>query len=190
MLFFWHLPTVADELGQAGIRLSAKGDTEVWFRTLQDGAVAVGLFNKNYHATRSTAPCPAWNTTDQGYPEACGGPGGDISCFSGLTLAAAQQACCTNALCAAVSYRASDGSGCYKTNTGCGIVHNPDFQGFAKPNFVPPQPAAVNITVTFADVGMPSKVGAVSGCRAAVLCELTFAVVTTGLPVSIFYFVL
>ena len=137
LLFFWHLPTVADALGQAGIRLSAKGDTEVWFRTLQDGAVAVGLFNKNYHATRSTAPCPAWNTTDQGYPEACGGPGGDISCFSGLTLAAAQQA-----------------------RMLCLKAFPTEPQMVAKHNFVSPKPAVASIT-TSADVGMPSKVSPV-----------------------------
>jgi alpha-galactosidase len=32
---------------QQGLRLTPKGDTEVWFRRLNNGDTAVGLYNKN-----------------------------------------------------------------------------------------------------------------------------------------------
>eukprot|EP00048_Salpingoeca_helianthica_P014860 m.223921 g.223921 ORF g.223921 m.223921 type:complete len:494 (-) comp16352_c0_seq1:183-1664(-) len=144
-----------DKLAKAGVRLSPKNDTEVWARSLSGGSVAVALYNKNAHtATYSAAPCEEWNATIGGYFEACGGSSGDLSCFTSLTIDQAQDACCANSLCAGFSYRVSDNSGCYKTNTDCGIVKQTGYEGFAKPGFKPPAPVAVPITVKFADVGL------------------------------------
>jgi hypothetical protein len=95
------------------------GDQEVWARNLSDGSVAVGLYNKNGAPTPPAPPavCPTWNTTQGGYLEACGGPSGDLGCFTGLTASQAQQTCCNNPACAGLSFKSTDGSGCYKANT-------------------------------------------------------------------------
>ncbi len=100
-------------MGSQGQRISPKGDTEVWARNLKDGSVAVGLYNKN-GGSGPVAPCPEWNTTTDGYEEACGGASGDLACFTGVALADAQSWCCNSAECAGFSYRSSDSSGCYK----------------------------------------------------------------------------
>jgi hypothetical protein len=120
--------------------------------------MAVALYNKNGHAAGQG--CEEWNATIGGYFEACGGPSGDIACFTHLSVQAAQDACCANAQCAGFSYLDKDGSGCYKTNTDCGIVKMDGYQGFAKPGFKPTPPAPTRITVQFTSLGLPSRVRA------------------------------
>jgi alpha-galactosidase len=44
-----------DPLGKPGFRVSKQGDLEVWKRYLEDGSVAVGLFNRGDKATDVTA---------------------------------------------------------------------------------------------------------------------------------------
>ena len=41
-----------DALGQQGIRITPKGNTEVWARRLENGDTAVGLYNKNSAGNR------------------------------------------------------------------------------------------------------------------------------------------
>jgi len=147
-----------DALGKQGLRISAKGATEVWARNLSGGAVAVGLFNKLGPNPAPPTPCNTWNKTNGGYLEACGGADGNLECFSNVALDAAQAYCCNNTACAGFSYLPSDGSGCYKKNTDCGFVTNSAYTGYYKPNFIPPAPGPANITVTFADVGLSGSV--------------------------------
>jgi len=145
-----------DPLGKQGLRMTPKGPSEIWARNLQDASLAVGLFNKQGTVTPPT-PCTSWNMTTGGYIEACGGSSGNIECFSGLTLAQAQNTCCNDVECAGFSWK-SDGSGCYKRNTDCGFVNNTAYSGYYKPSFTPPVPGPVNITINFADVGLVGKV--------------------------------
>jgi hypothetical protein len=139
------------------VRLSPKGDTEVWYRQLQGGAVAVGLFNKN-GGSGPAGLCNPWNVTTGGYIEACGGPAGEIGCFAGISLEEALDTCCNNSQCASFSFRPTDGSGCYKFNTDCGKNIKADFDGYAKFNFKPSPGQSASITVNFQDIGLPDKV--------------------------------
>ena len=50
-----------DPLGKPGYRASKNGDAEVWIRHLEDGSIAVGLFNRGENETEVTA-----NWTDLG----------------------------------------------------------------------------------------------------------------------------
>lgn len=140
-----------DSRGLQGLRLGPSADTEVWARLLDNGDYAVALYNKNGASSRvADASCDSWNQTNGGYLEACGGPDGDILCFSGQTVAATQAQCCANAICAGFSYRSSDGSGCLKKNSDCGFVQNAQYSGYYKPQFTPP---GANITVSFGSLG-------------------------------------
>lgn len=128
----------------------------MWARNLSDGSVAVALFNKLGNAA-PPATCNSWNKTTGGYLEACGGGSGDISCFSSVSLDAALSACCGNPACAGFSYDASGQSGCYKTNTQCGLVTDPSYDGYYKPSFAPPVCGPVDIELDFAAVGLSSS---------------------------------
>jgi alpha-galactosidase len=44
-----------DPLGKPGYRVSKEGDAEVWMRKLEDGSIAVGLFNRGEIGTKVTA---------------------------------------------------------------------------------------------------------------------------------------
>jgi alpha-galactosidase len=44
-----------DPLGKPGYRVSKNGDLEVWMRHLEDGSLAVGLFNRGESETEVTA---------------------------------------------------------------------------------------------------------------------------------------
>jgi len=146
-----------DSLGKQGLRISPKGNTEVWARNLTGGAVAAGLFNKLGNLPPPT-PCTGWNQTQGGYLEACGGASGNIDCFSGVSVTAAQDNCCNNSECAGFSYNPTDRSGCYKKNTDCGFVTNAAYTGYYKPGFKPPTPGPANITIRFSDVGLTGNV--------------------------------
>ena len=43
-----------DPLGKPGFRVSKDGNTEVWLRQLEDGSLAVGLFNRGETETKIT----------------------------------------------------------------------------------------------------------------------------------------
>ena len=129
-----------------------QGNTEVWARELSNGSVAVALYNKN--GLGAADSCTSWNHTTGGYYEACGGAGGDLGNFSGYTVAQAEAVCCAETACAGFSFSASDGSGYYKHNADCGFVGSSTYDGYFKPQDLPPTGTAVNITVAFADVGV------------------------------------
>ena len=44
-----------DPLGRPGLRVSKKGDVEIWVRELEDGSKAVGLFNRGEGLAEVTA---------------------------------------------------------------------------------------------------------------------------------------
>jgi len=152
-----------DALGKMGIRhkkFSSTSPTQVWYRELKNGDVAVALYNKagGSNIPIPAPPCPAWNKTEGGYLEACGGAGGNVGSFSNLTVTQAQDACCQNLKCAGFDFKASDGSGFYKGNQDCGKVQNKEYEGYTKPSQMPQKGKKADITVTFSDVGLSGKV--------------------------------
>jgi hypothetical protein len=129
---------------------------------LANGDVAVGLYNKMGGGPPLPPipgpPCAAWNTTTDGYFEACGGGAGNVGQFSGKTPAEAEAECCANLQCAGFSY-ADDGngkgSGYYKGNLNCGFTRAAGYQGFAKPSQIPSGSSApADITVRFSDLNL------------------------------------
>merc|ERR1711937_1136325 len=109
--------------------LTGDEGTQVWARDLADGAVAVGLYNKEGNSLPPipTGPCDTWTKTEGGYLEACGGGSGNVGTFSGQTLEETQEACCQNDKCAGFSF--AQGSGYYKGNQNCGKVQNSQYEG-------------------------------------------------------------
>ena len=146
-----------DGLGQMGLRLqnSSSAPLQTWFRGLADGGVAVALYNK--FGAGPLGPCPpaAWNSTTGGYYDSLPPGSGGADCFDGLSVAAAEAACCASYQCAGFSIDAS-GHGCYKPNSAAGFVANGAFSGYFKRAPPPPSDGAANITLRFADVGLYS----------------------------------
>jgi alpha-N-acetylgalactosaminidase len=140
-----------DSLGRMGIRhpnyTSASG-SQVWYRSLANGDVAVALYNKDGSAT---GPCDSWSQTEGGYIEACGGKSGNIKCFSGLSLEEAQDTCCNTNECAGFSFRDDNGSGCYKRDQDCGKVDDSKYVGFSKPGGS--KSTNVSMTLDLTEVG-------------------------------------
>lgn len=152
-----------DKLGKMGIRhkkYTSSSPTQLWYRDLANGDVAVALYNKAGGANPPipAPPCNAWNKTDGGYLEACGGASGNIGSFSGLTAEQAQDACCKNNKCAGFSFGKTSGSGYYKGNQNCGTVKNGAYDGYTKPSQMPQKGKKASITVAFSDVGLSGKV--------------------------------
>ena len=144
-----------DSLGKMGIRhpaYTSDSATQVWYRELANGDVAVALYNKagQNHPAIPGPPCDAWNTTEGGYLEACGGTDGNLGSFSGLSKEQAQDACCQSLECAGFSF--SGGSGYYKKNQDCGKVANSGFVGYTKPSQMPGSGGA-DVTVKLYEVG-------------------------------------
>eukprot|EP00049_Salpingoeca_infusionum_P009158 m.151714 g.151714 ORF g.151714 m.151714 type:complete len:499 (+) comp14257_c0_seq1:116-1612(+) len=138
-----------DPLGQQGYRVTPKNDTEVWARNLNDGSVAVGLYNKN----GGTATC-GWDKVTDGYMETCDPQ--HEQCFSEKTQAEATQECCNNPDCAGFSFNPSTESGCFKPSLACGFLKSPGFIGLSKTNSSA-NPGA-DITVQFDQVGFVGNV--------------------------------
>jgi len=44
-----------DPMGKPGYRVAKSGDSEVWIRHLEDGSIAVGLFNRGENPAKITA---------------------------------------------------------------------------------------------------------------------------------------
>jgi len=157
-----------DALGQMGLRLdnSSAAPTQRWARTLANGDVAVGLYNKAGAPPPPIPgpPCTAWTHTTDGYYEACGGAAGNVGEFSHLSPAAAQAACCADLTCAGFSFECDDaacatGGGFYKGNAMCGITKSSGLQGWTKPATIPSGDGpAAPITIAFADVGLYGSV--------------------------------
>ena len=56
-----------------GLRVTPKGDTEVWARELANGDIAVGLLNKNGGGGGGGVDNCEWETFNGGYNESSGG---------------------------------------------------------------------------------------------------------------------
>ena len=52
-----------DPMGKPGFRVSREGDLEIWKRSLEDGSIAVGLFNRGEKTTKVTAQWTALGIT-------------------------------------------------------------------------------------------------------------------------------
>merc|ERR1712232_182916 len=152
-----------DSLGRMGGRISDNVGTQVWARELSEGKVAVALYNKAGAVPPlppiPTGSCDAWNKTENGYLEACGGGEGNVGSFKGLTLEEAQDACCNDPKCAGFDFKRADGSGYYKGNQNCGKTTNSAYDGYTKPSQIPlPVEDKADITVNFSDVGLSGDV--------------------------------
>merc|ERR1712048_1178125 len=152
-----------DAKGKMGIRhpsYTSKSSSQVWFRELENGDIAVGLYNKASatHPPIPAPPCPEWNKTSSGYLEACGGGAGNVGSFSSLTVQEAQDECCKNNKCAGFSYSSASGSGYYKGNQDCGKVSNSQYYGYTKPSQMPgPDGGSADITLDLTEVGFSSS---------------------------------
>merc|ERR1712187_197644 len=131
-----------------GIRhqsFTSDSPTQVWYRELANGDIAVALYNKN--GSIAAEPCDTWNHTTGGYLEACGETG-NIAEFNGLTADQAQTACCANPECAGFSYNPASRSGYYKANQDCGFVSNSKYEGYSKPSVTPTSGADITLDLT------------------------------------------
>lgn len=150
-----------DPLGKMGGRITGDDNQQVWARELTGGKVAVALYNKigSNLPPIPTGNCDAWNKTENGYLEACGGGAGNVDTFSGLTVEQAQDECCNNPKCAGFDFNRASGSGYYKGNQNCGVQQNTAYDGYTKPSQYPSgEGQAFDITVNFADVGLSGNV--------------------------------
>lgn len=150
-----------DPLGKMGIRhpsYTSSSATQVWFRELANGDIAVALYNMagGSHPPIPGPPCDSWNKTNGGYLEACGGAAGNVGSFASLTLEQAQDACCQNKKCAGFNYNPSSKSGYYKGNQDCGKVSNGAYTGYTKPSQMPGGGKSVDITLDLTEVGFSS----------------------------------
>ena len=146
-----------DSMGKMALRLTPKGDTEVWARELANGDLAVGLLNKNGGSGAGGVDNCKWKVLPGGYNESCGGRAGNIGCSRTITLEDAKKHCCgLGSECASVSVPTSgSGESCYKKNDNCGWKKNAAYQSLIKVEQGPPQPPpkGVNITATLELVG-------------------------------------
>jgi hypothetical protein len=152
-----------DKLGKMGIRhkdFTSASPTQLWYRELANGDVAVALYNKASGSNPPIPgpPCNTWNHTKGGYLEACGGAAGDVGTFSNLTPEQAQDACCKNKKCAGFSYNANSKSGYYKANQNCGKVNSGAYEGYTKPSQMPTAGGKADISFDFSDVGLSGTV--------------------------------
>ncbi len=155
-----------DGLGQMGLRLTkaANESTQIWARNLENGDVAVALYNKDIakeiEPPFDNSTCSngvTWIKTTGGYYEACGGSKGNIGVFEGKTVKEVQKECCENIDCAGFSYGSTDGNGYFKNNANCGITKDNAYVGYTRKAAIPIPPSnrtTADITVNFADVDL------------------------------------
>lgn len=141
-----------DPLGQMGLRVSPKGDTEVWARNLSNGDVAVALLNKG--EGQYVDNCE-WKTYTGGYNESSGGGSGNDGCVHSLDEAKAK--CCgVGKDCVSISAAINpNGLSCLKKNDDDGWVSNKAYNSLVKVKQgpIPPVPSATKIEASFDLVG-------------------------------------
>jgi len=157
-----------DGLGQMGRRLTASSDaaTQLWARNLENGDIAVALYNKATSPTvdppfSPTSDCDDWVHQANGYYEACGGAAGNVGSFSDLSAEEAKDECCSNPQCAGFSFDTGGKSGFYKGNANCGISSSPGYEGYTRKSAIPAPPspaAAADIVVTFSELNLFGEV--------------------------------
>jgi len=170
-----------DALGQMGVRLdnSSAAPQQRWARTLANGDVAVALYNK-LGGSAPAAPCPSWNVSNNGYWDSSPAGSGGGDCFVGLSLTAAQAACCADAECAGFSIDAS-GDGCRKANSAGPFTPSTTYAGYLKPAYAPPTGPA-DITIDFADVGLYGAVNVYDIWAGAALGSFTGSYTAKAVP--------
>ena len=148
-----------DPAGQMGRRLggaaASLAPTQVWFRPLESGDVAVGLYNQGPPPTHTWhTACPALNATVGGYfsPQGTQPAGWCLSAF-GQTLL--DWYCCNTPDCAGYNFSSATGVGClFKDVDGPFVAAGPDVTGYTKQGGTQPPGAPADITVNFADIGL------------------------------------
>jgi len=142
-----------DPLGKMGIRhpsYTSTSPTQVWFRELANGDVAVALYFAA--AFIPVTSCVHWNLTTGGYVESCSG---NVGSFQDLSLEQAQDVCCQNPRCAGISFKPTQGglgAGYYKADQACGTRTKAGYTGYTKTS----HGNITNITdikLNFAEVG-------------------------------------
>jgi hypothetical protein len=153
-----------DPMGRMGVRLggaaASLAPTQVWYRPLANGDVAVALYNQG------PPPAHTWHTacaddhfnqtgTDGYYSSAVGQP--KDWCFAAGALpedTLAWYACNTQDA-AGYWFDSVTGAGCLLKDVSGPFVHKPGVAGYAVAGgWKPPSGQAANITVAFADVGL------------------------------------
>lgn len=162
-----------DPLGKMGIRhssYSSASPTQVWFRELANGDVAVALYF-------ASAPCAQWNATEGGYFASCNRTLGH---FQDVSLAEAQDSCCENSRCVGITYKATSetlGWGYYQADQDCGFKKSL-YVGYTKHSTHAIQDADITLDMAqlgFAgdeevmvyDIWLQKKVGAYKGTYTA-----------------------
>jgi len=131
-----------DPLGKMGIRhssYSSASPTQMWFRELANGDVAVALYF-------SSAPCAQWNVTEGGFLASCNHTLGH---FQDLSLAEAQDMCCQNSKCVGISYKGTEtrGAGFYQADQDCGFKKSL-YLGYTKHSTHPVQDTDITLDLT------------------------------------------
>ena len=137
-----------DMLGKMGYRILNSG-YQIWSRPLENGDIAVALYNALGAPPAPPAQCPTWNHTQGYYLESCAG---NIGCYDGTSDDLKAQ-CCGNSLCAGVSYITAQNFGCLKLDTKCGTTNGTGYEGWFKPNFTPATCGPVDIPIDFSILG-------------------------------------
>lgn len=148
-----------DPEGRAGMRLGGAGaadaPTQVWFRPLSGGDVAVALYNRGPPPSHPFhTPCDPFNATVGGYfsPLTPSPQGWCVEAFGQSLL---EWYCCNSEDCAGYNYSAATGAGClFKDVSGPFIPTDANTTGYTKPNFVPPVGGPALISFNFSSVGV------------------------------------
>jgi hypothetical protein len=131
-----------DPLGQMGIRITNNTAEQIWLRVLENGDLAVALYNKASVPVPGPPipppPCEQWVHTTGGFYEPV--PSNNLKQFTNLPIAQVQSVCCNNTKCAGFSYSGTNASasGYYKGQTMGTFFKSPAFAGYTKPSQVPP----------------------------------------------------
>ena len=153
-----------DPMGKAGVRVSPKGDTEVWARELQGGDAAIALLNKadGSGGGGGIDNC-GWNYSQGSYIEACGGLSGNDFCGQLPSVEDFKKKCCGDLKCKGFSHQSNgprNGYGCTKNDNKCGIKKGAD--GDQKTSQGPqptpsPTPPGATLSVNLGMAGLPLR---------------------------------
>lgn len=151
-----------DAMGRMGVRLGGAGaanaETQVWYRPLGDGDVAVGLYNAGPLAPHPWhTPCAGnWtNVTEGGYLSPAGPqPASWCPAPGAFSLELFDWYCCQTPDCAGYNFSAATGAGCWFKDVDGPWVPAEGVTGVAVVGFLPPTGPTQPITVDFASVGL------------------------------------
>ena len=146
-----------DPLGRMGVRLggaaASNAPTQVWYRPLENGDVAVALYNAGPSSSHPWhSACAPLNATSGGYyAPAHSAP----QCLEAFGQSLLDWYCCNDQLCAGYNFSTMHGVGClFKDVDGAFIASDASTTGYTKQGFVPPAAAPADNSVSFADVGL------------------------------------